>query len=63
MNVCICFRCFGCHARIKAPIQLIGQSRTCPGCGTTLVVQLKAPPPSGPKLVMDDFVSRPQMQH
>jgi len=26
------FRCPHCRSRIKAPVQLIGQSRTCPGC-------------------------------
>jgi hypothetical protein len=32
------FRCPGCNARIKAPVQLLGQSRDCPGCGESFVV-------------------------
>jgi DNA-directed RNA polymerase subunit RPC12/RpoP len=53
MSSSLSFRCGGCHARIKAPIQLLGQSRPCPGCGHRLVVQMKAPPESGPLLVED----------
>jgi hypothetical protein len=63
MNVCICFRCFDCHARIKAPVQLVGQSRTCPGCGASLVVQLKGPPPSGSRLGMKEFAPPRQAAH
>jgi hypothetical protein len=36
-------RCSGCRARIKAPVQLVGQTRNCPGCGRRLVIQMKAP--------------------
>jgi DNA-directed RNA polymerase subunit RPC12/RpoP len=48
------FHCAACSARIKAPFQLLGQSRSCPGCGYRFVVQMKAPPEAGPKLVPDN---------
>jgi DNA-directed RNA polymerase subunit RPC12/RpoP len=37
------FRCPACHARIKAPLELIGQTRDCPRCGGRLVVKLGPP--------------------
>jgi DNA-directed RNA polymerase subunit RPC12/RpoP len=48
-------RCAGCHARIKAPIQLSGQTRTCPGCGQRLLVRSRRPDDTGPLLVSDAF--------
>ncbi len=54
MSPFITFRCSVCNARIKAPVQLIGQTRACPGCGHRFVVQLTAPEEAGPLLVMDD---------
>jgi hypothetical protein len=50
----ITFRCPSCEARIKAPIQLIGQWRACPGCGCRFVVQPQVPDEEGPVLVGDD---------
>jgi hypothetical protein len=32
------FQCPGCRATIKAPAQLCGQTRLCPGCGRLLLV-------------------------
>jgi hypothetical protein len=32
------FHCPQCHARIKAPVQLNGRARNCPGCGHQLIV-------------------------
>jgi CheY-like chemotaxis protein len=46
-------RCPGCGSRIKAPIQLLGQSRTCPRCRVPFVV-LFQPEDEGPMLLMDD---------
>ena len=50
----ISFRCFRCRARIKAPVQICGHSRSCPGCGHRFVVQPQVPPEAGPKIVLDD---------
>jgi hypothetical protein len=47
----IIFRCPGCRARIKAPPELLGQRRNCPGCNTPFVVRVPAPPDSGPLLI------------
>jgi DNA-binding response OmpR family regulator len=37
------FRCPGCGARIKAPAQLLGQTRPCPHCRRPLVVRQEPP--------------------
>jgi DNA-binding response OmpR family regulator len=47
-------RCPGCGSRIKAPIQLLAQTRTCPRCSMAFVVSLEPPEDEGEKLVMDD---------
>ena len=49
----ISFRCPGCNARIKAPAELLGQKRQCPGCQTPFVVRIATPPDNGPILVSD----------
>ncbi len=54
MNVCISFRCSSCRARIKAPLQLSGQARLCPGCGNPFVVPPAIPEDAGPHLLLDD---------
>ena len=54
MHPSISLRCPGCNVRIRAPFQLMGQSRDCPNCGHEIVIRLKAPPESGPMLVADD---------
>ncbi|MCI0683212.1 MAG: response regulator [Gemmataceae bacterium] len=46
-------RCSGCGARIKAPLRLRGQTRTCPGCQQPFVVRAQPPEDEGPKLVSD----------
>jgi hypothetical protein len=50
----ISFRCPGCKARIKAPVQLAGQRRSCPGCGHNLLVPRKIPQDAEPVLVVVD---------
>jgi DNA-directed RNA polymerase subunit RPC12/RpoP len=58
------FRCSGCRARIKAPIQLRGQTRPCPGCGHRLVVQSARLEDAGPALVHESFAGyRPGFSH
>jgi DNA-binding response OmpR family regulator len=42
--------CPGCGARIKAPVALIGQTRSCPRCNQVIVVR-EAPIDEGPKLI------------
>jgi hypothetical protein len=46
----VTFRCPGCDARIKAPAQLWGERRRCPGCGTPFVVRSRPPEDSDPVL-------------
>jgi CheY-like chemotaxis protein len=60
MSRSIQIRCSGCRARIKAPIQLIGQTRACPGCGKRIIVQRLAPKDSGPILLFNHAPARPQ---
>jgi DNA-directed RNA polymerase subunit RPC12/RpoP len=50
-------RCGGCRARIKAPVQLRGQRRSCPGCGHRVVVPFQRPEDAGPLLVHDGFLA------
>lgn len=54
MSASLSFRCSSCQARIKAPIQLLGQTRACPKCGNLFVVQPKPPMEEMPLLVPDD---------
>lgn len=51
MTPAVVLTCAGCHARVKAPLQLLGQTRPCPGCETPLVVRVAAPDDAGPVLV------------
>ena len=51
------FRCSGCNARIKAPWELIGQSRICPGCGNRFVVRYQKPDDSDPLLVPGNWAA------
>ncbi len=53
-------RCPACGARIKAPLQMLGQKRACPGCKRTLVIAFPPPEDEGPKLVMDDWQPTPR---
>ena len=54
MSDAITFDCDGCNARIKAPHQLGGKVRACPGCGHRFVVPRARPRDEGPLLVPDD---------
>jgi DNA-binding response OmpR family regulator len=47
-------RCPNCGSRIKAPIQMRGQMRTCPGCKQQFVITFQPPEDEGPKLVLDE---------
>jgi uncharacterized paraquat-inducible protein A len=47
------FRCPACRARIKAPLQLIGQTRDCPRCGRRLVVKMSPPQDAGPVILAE----------
>jgi CheY-like chemotaxis protein len=49
------FRCPVCRARIRAPFQLLGQTRSCPQCGQTLTVRVQPPEDSGPLLLSEDL--------
>jgi hypothetical protein len=48
----ILFHCPRCSARIKAPVQLSGQSRDCPGCSHRFVVPRLVPADAAPMLVL-----------
>ena len=50
-------RCPDCGARIKAPIQLLGQRHNCPRCQRRLLIQTKAPEDSLPVLLHDEAPS------
>jgi len=58
MNFTIRFRCPTCKARIKAPVQLQGQIRPCPGCGNYFTVRPATPKDSGPLVLLDDKPKR-----
>jgi hypothetical protein len=45
------FQCPACHVRIKAPVQLSGRRRNCPGCSHTFIVPSNIPEDAGPILV------------
>jgi DNA-binding response OmpR family regulator len=46
-------RCTHCGSRIKAPVQLTGQTRNCPACKRAFVVVFQPPESEGLKLVLD----------
>jgi CheY-like chemotaxis protein len=50
-------RCAACNARIKAPAQLIGQTRPCPKCSRSLTVQMPIPEDAGPLLFHIDMTT------
>ncbi len=53
MRTTITLHCPRCQARIKAPVQLLGQSRPCPGCGARCHVRIQPPQDSDPVLVVE----------
>jgi CheY-like chemotaxis protein len=55
MQSTLIVQCCRCAARIKAPIQLLGQTRKCPGCGQPVMIHLKAPVDAEPMLLHDDL--------
>jgi DNA-directed RNA polymerase subunit RPC12/RpoP len=50
----ISFRCSSCNAQLKAPVQLQGMTRNCPGCGRRVTVPGSRLQDAGPVLVFDD---------
>jgi DNA-binding response OmpR family regulator len=55
-------RCPGCGSRIKAPLQLLGQKRACPGCRQDFVLAIQPQEDEGAKLVFEDgLLSRPRL--
>jgi hypothetical protein len=53
MSHAIRFRCPSCGAKIKAPTEMLGSLRLCPGCCGTVVVRPSIPEEQGPILVND----------
>jgi DNA-directed RNA polymerase subunit RPC12/RpoP len=62
MTPTLSLRCSLCNARIKAPLELLGQTRACPRCGTRFVIRAQPPAAAGPVLVHDDGRSSPRRQ-
>ena len=54
MTGSIHFRCPACRAKIKAPAQLIGQTRSCPHCTNQVTIEPTAPDDAGPVLAADE---------
>jgi hypothetical protein len=60
MSATIILRCPGCSVRIKAPRELYGKVRKCPGCATSFIVRPQRPRDSDPILVASDrLLDRP----
>ncbi len=55
MHSTIRVRCPGCDARIKAPFELLGKTRSCPRCKRRLVIQTKTPDDAEPMLSSDEL--------
>jgi hypothetical protein len=55
MASAIIIRCPSCLARIKAPVQLVGQARACPGCGHLFVVAAPGPTAVAPSLLARNY--------
>jgi DNA-binding response OmpR family regulator len=52
-------QCPDCGSRIKAPIQLLGQTRPCPRCKRAILIVYQ-PEDEGPKLVLDEPLMTPR---
>jgi len=52
------FRCPWCSARIKAPVQLVGRSRTCPACRHRFTVPRFAADDADPLFVLVEGIER-----
>jgi CheY-like chemotaxis protein len=59
MQSTLIVQCSRCAARIKAPVQLLGQTRNCPGCGQPVMIRLKTPVDSEPLFLHDDLPDAP----
>jgi DNA-directed RNA polymerase subunit RPC12/RpoP len=46
------FCCAHCQASLKAPAELAGRNRNCPGCGGQIVVPRRIPEDAGAVLVL-----------
>jgi DNA-binding NtrC family response regulator len=55
-------RCAGCGARIKAPVELRGQTRPCPGCRAPLVIQPEPLEDEGPVLATEEGPRPPSLR-
>jgi CheY-like chemotaxis protein len=62
MQSTLIVQCCRCAARIKAPIQLLGQTRKCPGCGQPVMIRLKPPIDAEPLLLNDDLPDAPSSE-
>lgn len=58
MPASLSLRCPSCNVRIKAPAQLLGRRRACPGCKTPFVVRPQPPQDSGPVLMAGKSASQ-----
>ena len=58
MTVQVSFTCAACHARLRAPVEAVGRSGSCPSCGHRMKVRPQVPAPEGPVLVGDDDTSQ-----
>jgi hypothetical protein len=56
----VSLRCPCCNARIKAPVRVLGQWRSCPACSKRFLVRARPPQDSGPMLVSHDWEPRPR---
>jgi CheY-like chemotaxis protein len=54
--------CPGCAATIKAPIQLLGHTRKCPGCKYPVLIRRPPLQDSGPLLVHDSWIGEPLIE-
>jgi CheY-like chemotaxis protein len=59
MQSTLIVQCSRCAARIKAPIQLLGQTRKCPGCGQPVMIRIKTPVDSEPLFLHDELPEAP----
>jgi len=53
MSKAIFLRCHACRARIKAPIKLLGEIRSCPRCGQAVRIRIQPPEDCGPLIIRD----------
>jgi hypothetical protein len=52
MPATITVRCHGCKARLRAPIQLLGECRLCPACKTPVRIRVQPLADSDPLLAV-----------